>query len=78
MRSSGDQWCRGGVLGEKGNLLGRVRGEGKQNGGDQKGAAPSGTVMPVVITVLGMPEAASSPISQLLDPNEVGFSPLCA
>ena len=78
LRSSGDAWCRGGVLGEKGDSLGRVWEEGEQNGGDQKGAAPSGTVMPVVITVLGMPEAASSPNSHLRDPNRMGFSPLCA
>ena len=72
MRGAGE------VLGEEGNTLGRVWGEGEQNGGDHKVAAPPSTAMPTVTIVLGMPEAASTHNSRFRDPNEMGFSPLCA
>ena len=63
---------------EVGSAGGRLGREWAQNGGDQKGAAPPGMTMPVVITVLGMPVSASTCFSQLLDPKEMVFSPLCA
>ena len=74
---SGDAWLLDGGVGG-GGPLGTVWEEGRQNGVDQERAAPPGTATSAVTTVLCMPEAASARFSQLRDPNEMRFEPLCA
>ena len=62
----------------EGDPLGKDRrGEG-QNGVDPERAAPPVTATSTVITLLFMSAVASARFSQLRDPNEMRFEPLCA
>ena len=75
--SSGDAWCWE-VESEVVGTGGRLGREGEQNGGDQNRAAPPRPCPCRSWHVQGMPKSASASISQLRDPNGMGFTSLCA